>query len=81
MIPKERLEQDVCNCDKCDNLIADARAEADAAQQDRDWLLRVGVIHIMDKLIEHPEFTGTVSRIRHAMFVTGEESGRSGLKF
>lgn len=77
MIPKERLEQDVYNCD---NLIADAHAKADAAQQDRDWLLRVGVIHIMDKLIEHPEFTGTMSRIKHAMFVTGEESGRSGLK-
>lgn len=34
----------------------------------------------MDKIIEDTEFTGVVSRIRHAAFVTGEESGCSGLK-
>ncbi|XP_023733093.1 glycine-rich cell wall structural protein 1.8-like [Lactuca sativa] len=34
----------------------------------------------MDKLLEHPEFTGGISRIRHAAFVTGEESGWANLK-
>lgn len=34
----------------------------------------------MDKLIEHPNFTGAMSRIRHAAFLVGEESGRNGLK-
>lgn len=35
---------------------------------------------ILDKLIEHPEFTIIVSRIRHAAFVSGEESDHDGLK-
>ena len=30
----------------------------------------------MDKLIEHPEFMGAVSLIRHAAFVAGAESIR-----
>ncbi|KAL7614546.1 hypothetical protein Lser_V15G04891 [Lactuca serriola] len=34
----------------------------------------------MDKLLEHPEFTGGIRRIRHAAFVVGEESGWSNLK-
>lgn len=40
-----------------------------------DWLLQVGFVRVMDKLIEHPIFTGGISRIRHADFVVGEESG------
>lgn len=58
----------------------DAHAEADAAHRDRDWLLCVGVVCIIDKLIEHPEFTGTVSRIRHASFVSKEDFVHSGFK-
>ncbi|XP_023731545.2 uncharacterized protein LOC111879323 [Lactuca sativa] len=34
----------------------------------------------MDKLLEHPEFTGGISRIRHVAFVVGEESGWENLK-
>lgn len=34
----------------------------------------------METLIEHPEFTSGISRIRHAAFVAGEESDRAGLK-
>ncbi|KAL7616268.1 hypothetical protein Lser_V15G00995 [Lactuca serriola] len=34
----------------------------------------------MDKLFEHPEFTGGISRILHAAFVAGEESGWANLK-
>lgn len=37
----------------------------------------MGVVRIKDKLIEHPEFTGTISLIHHAAFVAGEEFGRS----
>lgn len=47
---------------------------------DQDWLLQVGVVCIMDKLIEHLEFTSGINRIRHAAFVGGEESGRARLK-
>lgn len=77
MIQNESLERNVGDHDK---LIVDARAEAGAARCGWDWLLRVGVIHIMYKLIEHPEFTGDVSQIRHATFVVGEESCHSCLK-
>ncbi|XP_023766921.1 uncharacterized protein LOC111915500 [Lactuca sativa] len=34
----------------------------------------------MDKLLEHPEFTGCIRRILHVAFVAGEESGWSNLK-
>lgn len=34
----------------------------------------------MDKMIEHPEFTGIVSLIRHATFVAREEFGHSNLR-
>lgn len=49
-------------------------------RQDHDWLMWVGVLHIVDKLIKHPEFTGGVGQIRHAAFVAGEESSHAGLK-
>lgn len=57
------MERDVCDRD---NLIASARVEVEAMQRDRDWFLRVGVVRIMDKLIEYPEFTDAMIRIRHA---------------
>lgn len=37
-------------------------------------------MHIMDKLIEHPEFTSGVSQIHHVAFVVKEEYARVGLK-
>lgn len=74
MIQNESLERDVCDRDK---LIAGVRVEVEVAQRDWDWLLRVGVVRIMDKLIEHLEFIGAVSRIMHVTFVAGEESGRN----
>lgn len=40
----------------------------------------MGVVRIMDKLIEHSEFSNAVSQIWHVAFVAGEESYRSGLK-
>lgn len=49
-------------------------------QHDQDWLLCVGVAQIMDKMIEHPEFTGIVSLIRHATFVAREEFGHNNLR-
>lgn len=69
------MEHNVCDRDK---LLEEARAEVEAARHDRDWPLWVGVVHIMDKLIEHPQFTGVVSQIMHVMFFDGEESGHSG---
>lgn len=77
MVQNEILEQDVVDCNK---LVEEIRAEMEALHQDRDWLLRVGVVRIMDKLIKHLEFTGRVSRIRHVAFIVGEEPVRVGLK-
>lgn len=51
MIQNESLEHDVVGHDI---LVEKARADAEALCQDRGWLLQVGVVHIMDKLIEHP---------------------------
>ena len=42
-------------------------------QFDLDWLLRVGLVRVVDKLIEHPEFTGAVSLICHVAFGAGAE--------
>ena len=36
-------------------------------------------MRVVDKLIEHPDFTGAVSLIRHAAFVAGAESVRAAL--
>lgn len=77
MTQNESLERDVCDRD---TLLEEARVEAEAVRRDRDWLLQVGFMHIMDKLIEHPKFTIVVSRIRHAAFIASEESDSSGLK-
>lgn len=34
----------------------------ETAHCDRYWLLRVGVVRIIDKLIGHPDFTGAMTR-------------------
>lgn len=38
--------------------------------------MHVGVVRVVDKLIEHPGFTNAISLIRHAAFVVGAESVR-----
>ncbi|CAH1412852.1 unnamed protein product [Lactuca virosa] len=50
------------------------QSDLDASRQDLDWLVRVGVVRIVDKLIEHLDFTNVISLIRHAAFVAGIES-------
>lgn len=77
MIQNDILEQDVSDRDK---LLEEPRAKAQVVRHDRDKILQVGVVFIMDKLIELPEFTSVVSQIRHAPFIVGEEFSRSGLK-
>lgn len=77
MIQNVSLECDVCYHDK---LLEEAQTEAEDFLRDRDWLLQVRVVRIMNKLIEHLKFTSTVSRVRHASFVAGDESGHNGLK-
>lgn len=76
MILNESLEHDVIDRDK---LVTIFQSAVETVQHDLDWLLHMGVFQIMDKLIEHPEFTTAVSLIRHATFVVGEESGRGNL--
>nr|KAJ0186289.1 hypothetical protein LSAT_V11C900462480 [Lactuca sativa] len=63
---------------KCD--LVDRERELEMLRVDRSWLLQVGRVRVMDKLIEHPEFTGGISCIHHTTFVASEELGRVGLK-
>lgn len=77
MIQNESLECDVVDRDK---LVEYVRDELDVLRGDLDWLLHVGVLHVMDKLIEHPKSMGAASWIHHATFMVGEEVGRAGLK-
>lgn len=70
MIQNEILERD----------LIDHEQELEVLRVDRNWLLQVGLVCVMDKLLEHPEFTCGVSRIHHATFVAGEESGWANLK-
>ncbi|CAI9290034.1 unnamed protein product [Lactuca saligna] len=60
--------------------LADRKRELEVLRADRSWLLHVGLMRIMEKLLEHPEFTGGISRIHHAAFVAGEESGWASFK-
>ena len=77
MIHNENLERNIANRDK---LVARVQVDVEATQYDLDWMLCVGVIQIVDKLIEHAEFTGVVSIIRHAAFVAREEFGHCNLR-
>lgn len=77
MMQNKSLERDVCDSDK---FLEEARVEAEVVCHDWDWLLQVGFVRIIYKIIEHLEFTSTISRIRHVAFVFGDESSRSGLK-
>lgn len=76
MIQNESLERDIADRDK---LIATIQADVEATRCDLDWLLRVGLVRVVDKLVEHPDFTGVMSLIHHSAFVAGVESSRSGL--
>lgn len=60
--------------------LADRDRGLEALKADRNWILQVRLVHVMDKLIEHPKFAAGIDRIRHAAFFVGEESGRAGLK-
>nr|KAJ0203816.1 hypothetical protein LSAT_V11C500256730 [Lactuca sativa] len=70
MIQNEILERD----------LVDREQEFEVLRVDRNWLLHVGLVCMMDKILEHPKFTGGISRIRHAAFVAGKESGWANLK-
>nr|KAJ0212850.1 hypothetical protein LSAT_V11C400199660 [Lactuca sativa] len=54
--------------------------ELEVLSVDRSWLLQVVLVRIVDNLLEHHEFAGGISRIRHDSFVVGEESGWANLK-
>lgn len=78
IIQNESLEYDVAGRNR---LIATIQADVEATRCDLDWLLRVGLVRVVDKLVEHPDFTGIMSLICHSAFVAGVESSRSGLMF
>lgn len=77
MIQNECLERDVVERDK---LVEDVSEKLGVVSRDLDWLLCVGVVRVMDKLIEHHEFASGVHRICHATFIAGEEARRVGFK-
>ena len=64
------IHNEILECD-----LVDRERKLEVVRADRSWLFQVGLMRVMDKLIEHPIFTGGISRIRHADFVVGEESG------
>lgn len=76
MIQVEILERDAVDRDK---LIVAVQVGARATQNDFDWLLHLGLVRIVEKLIEHPDFTSVVSLIRHSAFIVGVESGHNAL--
>ena len=65
MIQVESLKRDVADRDQ---LIIAIQAGVEATQCDLDWLLCVGLMRVVNKLIEHPDFTSVVSHIRHSVF-------------
>ena len=70
VIQVESLERDAVDHDRVTTAL---QASTDAAFCDLDWLLQVGLVRFVDKLIEHSDFTGAVSLIRHFAFVVGAE--------
>nr|KAJ0223489.1 hypothetical protein LSAT_V11C200094980 [Lactuca sativa] len=70
MMPNEILEYD----------LADRDRELEVLKANHDRLLQVGLVCVMDKLIEHPECARGISNIRHLVFFASEESVRAGLK-
>lgn len=76
MIQIESLERDAVDRDR---MVTDLQLSVNVAQRDLDWLLRVGLVRVVDKLIEHPEFTNAVSVICHSAFVVIADSVRSAL--
>lgn len=77
MIHNESLERDIFDHDRQLDVM---RVELESLCADRDWLLHVGVVRVMNELIKHPEFTCGVSQIRHAAFVANEEFRHANLK-
>ncbi|XP_023751348.1 uncharacterized protein LOC111899727 [Lactuca sativa] len=70
MIQNESLEWDLANRER----------ELEVLRGDRNWLLQFGFVRIMDKLLEHPEFTCDIGQICHATYLVGEDSGWANLK-
>ena len=71
MIQIESLERDAVDREKLTSLL---QSDVDVVRRDLDWLLNVGVVRIVDKLIEHPDFTNAISLICHVAFMAGVES-------
>ncbi|KAL7587627.1 hypothetical protein Lser_V15G36969 [Lactuca serriola] len=71
MIQVESLERATVDRDK---LLSSLQSEVDAARRDLDWLLHIGVVRIVEKLIEHLDFTNAISLIRHVAYMAGVDS-------
>ena len=54
MIQNESLERD----------LVDREPELEVLRTDHSWLLQIGFVRVMDKILEHPEFTGGICWIR-----------------
>lgn len=77
MIHNEILQREVLDRDK---LLDQTRVELGMVHMDSQWILHVGVVQIMDKLIEKSDFANGVRRIKHIYFAIGEKSNCDDLK-
>lgn len=69
----ESLEKELLDKVK---LWLDREAELSRLRNDLDWLVKDGIVRIVDKVIELPDFLQGAGRIKNMCFAAGEESGR-----
>ncbi|CAH1425288.1 unnamed protein product [Lactuca virosa] len=73
----ESLEKELLDKEK---LLLDRKVEVSQVGSDEDCLVKEGVVRIVDKVIEFPEFLQIFGQIKHICFAAGEESGREALR-
>ncbi|CAH1447860.1 unnamed protein product [Lactuca virosa] len=72
----EILERELLDKDK---LLFDSEAEVARIGSELVWLIKEGVVRIVEKVIELPEIFQGVGRFKHMCWAAGEESAREAL--
>ncbi|CAH1417950.1 unnamed protein product [Lactuca virosa] len=73
----ESLERELLDKEK---LLLDRKAELSQLGGNLDWLVKDGIVRIVDKVIELPNFLQGVGQINNMCFDAGEELGRELLR-
>ncbi|CAI9303904.1 unnamed protein product [Lactuca saligna] len=76
-IQVESLEKELLDKEK---LRLDREAELSRLRNDLGWLVRDGIVRIVDKVIELPYFLQGVGRIKNICFAIGDEYGKEMLR-